>query len=105
MGGRDRGREMEEAIFFVLMFCFSFLVPGFVFLFARMAPLPFLFVNLVPGRFLLGRAHSGGFFLFSGLCFFFVDQSPFSIFFCYKKIIIIVITKKSNKRKKKIIIM
>src|ERR1044072_3356457 len=58
-------------------FCFfSFLVPIFVFLFARKVPLSFLFIRLVPGRF-LGLAHSVFFVFFVFLLFF--GLKPFFI--------------------------
>src|ERR1044072_6267356 len=80
-GVRERERGRWKKFFFFLLFCFSFLVPGFVFLFARMAPLPFYLSNWSLVVFCWAWPILVGFFVVFWFMVFFVDQSPFSIFF------------------------
>ena len=51
VGGRDRGREMEEAIFFCFDVLLFFSGPWLCFPVCQNGPSALLFVKLVPGRF------------------------------------------------------
>ena len=76
-GVSERERERwKKFFFFFLLFCFSFLVPDFVFLFARMVPLPFYLSNWSLVIFCWAWPILTSFFLFSGLLFFLFGLKP-----------------------------